>query len=417
MDYQAIPGIYDSEQPRNAPLITRFSLAFLGFPLDSGKHRRCIKHIEVAPSIGDCTSSGGTSCAVCDSLRPLPMYKGTPWPWKRQRMGYVIWLGFLAIVSTVSLLHKIYKRWGDKHYSLHIMSFCCFMGPVAAIALYRLVAFFTSCPPDGTRAIYALTNSHVLGLLKRSDFSNSNIAGYLYHLSALVCLFLYISFELYHIFTYCPSVDIWGLLYFTAESLAFFTSSSFWYVILLMRRAVQADVKRVALFLEETHDNNGLCRQRIMETFVEFSRLNSFTSGWIALLVNINAFKLSCHLFWNYEIYSKQSNLASATLINWQISLTILNNFILPFFAVGWFNVEYIWRDFMAHVEYLQSENEYWPCFKMIKHLQPAVNNVIITLVFSVLTVFLSLQFTDQYADYWGEDSVCSAFRTFNVTS
>ncbi|XP_070539966.1 uncharacterized protein [Ptychodera flava] len=420
MDYETIPGINDSdgriEQQRNAPFITRFSLAFLGFPFESAKLRRCINHIKMAPSLGD--NSQDASCAICESVAPLPRYKGTPRLWKRQRIGYVIWLAFLATLSTVCLSHKIYHRWGNEHFTLYIMSYCSFMGPVAAIALYRLVAFFTPCPPDGTRAIYALTNSHVVGLLKRSDVSNSIWAGYLYHLSASVCLFLNISFELHHVFTDCPSLDGWGLFYFVTETFAFFTFSSFWYVTLLMRRAMQADMKKVARFLEETHNNNALCRQRIMETFVEFSRLNSFMSGWIVLLVNVNAFKLSCHLFWNYVIYSEQSHLASATLINMLISVEVLTYFILPFFAVGWFNIDYIWKNFMAHVEYLQSENEYWPCFKMIKHLQPAVNNVTITLVFSVLTVFLSLQFTTQYAEYWDEDSVCHTVSAiYNITT
>ncbi|XP_070539971.1 uncharacterized protein [Ptychodera flava] len=420
MDYETIPGINDSnehiEQPRKAPFIMRFTLAFLGFPFESAKPRRCINHIKMETSRGN--NSQNASCAICESVAPLPRYKGTFGGQKRRRIGCAIWLAFLATLSTICMSQKIYQRWGNEHFTLYIMSYCSFMGPVAAIALYRLVAFFTSCPPDGTRAIYALTNSHVLGLLKRSDVSNSNCVGYLYHLSALICLFLNSSFELHHVMTDCPSLDIWGLFYFIAETFAFFTFSSFWYVTLLMRRAMQADMKTAALFLREARNNNALCRQRIMENFVDFSRLNSFVSGWIVLQVNVNAFKLSCHLFWNYAIYSKQSHLASATLINLLISVEILTYFILPFFAVGWFNIDYVWKDFMARVEYLQSENEYWPCFKMIKHLQPAENNVTITILFSVFTVFLSLQFTTQYAEYWDEDSVCQTVSAIhNVTT
>ncbi|XP_070539968.1 uncharacterized protein [Ptychodera flava] len=419
MEYQPIPGINDSnghiEQRKNAPFITRFSLAFLGFSFDSEKHRRCIKHIEMAPPLNGLQDP---TCTICESVAPLQMYKGTPWPWKRQRLCCVIWLAFLATLFTVCLSNKIYQRWGNEHYTLYILSYSCFMGPVAAIAMYRLVAFFTSCPPDGIRAIYVLTKSHVLGLLKRSEVINSTLAGYLYHLLALICLFLNTSFELYHIFTDCPSLDIWGLFYFITEAFAFFTFASYWYVILLMRRAIEVDMKTASLFLQEARNNNALCRQRIMENFVDFSRLNSFVSGWIVLQVNVNAFKLSCHLFWNYAIYSKQSHLASATLINLLISVEILTYFILPFFAVGWFNIEYVWKDFMARVEYLQSENEYWPCFKMIKHLQPTVSNVTVTVLFSVLTVFLSLQFTTQYAKYWEEDSVCHTVSAiYNITT
>ncbi|XP_070539973.1 uncharacterized protein [Ptychodera flava] len=421
--YQPIPGsINDIDDridiPRKAPFLVRLCLAFLGFPFDAAaNHRRCIKHTETAPSLVDINSNQVDTCEVCDDVGPLTQYKGSSKQSRLQRVCRPVWLCILSTLPIVSLFHKTYQRWGNEHFTLYILSYFCFMGPVAAMAIYRLVAFCTACRPDGTRAIYALTNIHVLGLLKRSDVSNSTLAGYVYYLFALVCLSLNIAFEFSQIFTGCPSIDYWGVFYFLTEMLAFFTFSSFWYIVLLLRRALENDLKSVASFCKKHYDNNAICRQRIMESFVEFSRLNNFVSGWIVCQVNVNAFKLSCHLYWNYAVYSGKNHIPSATLINSLISVEILAYFVLPFFAVGWFNIEYIWKDFMAHVEYLQSGNEYWPCFKMIKHLQPAINNITITILFSVLTVFLSLQFTTQYAEYWEEDSVCYKLSdVYNMT-
>ncbi|XP_070540015.1 uncharacterized protein [Ptychodera flava] len=427
-EYQRIPGRSDhlksSGNSSHFPIPIRISLAFLGYLIDSLNESRCISHAEGEPRLclqeqnsndpnlittesrpeTDGSSSG--ECLICEHLSHRYAVVGAI-STRRRKICCLLWLIALSTLFWTSLLYKIIHFWADVHYALFLMSYVTFLMPDAAIISYRLVAYCTTCPPRGDRGIHALTSANVLGLLQRVNLGSVTLVCCFYYLCSTICVMLTITFEFSHIFTDCRGIAWWGLLNFVCEMLCHFTFSSFWLIILFLRRALIIDLRSLLCFLKENYKRTALCRRRIMESFVEFSRINNLVSGWIIFQMSIAVFKFCCHVFWNYTIYVENHDFLTAKLINAIIWSEIAIYFFLPLFSVGWLNIQYIWDNFLADVEYEQNEDDYWSCFRMIKHLRPISSNVTITVILSALSIFLSLQLTNQRAEYWNQDSIC----------
>ncbi|XP_070544080.1 uncharacterized protein [Ptychodera flava] len=428
-----IPILELEEQPERKTtkwrVLIRLSLALLGFSVHA-QYNRCVTHSTIdkekwskRTTDENCNINGQSSrhglisleeCPVCESLNPHVNREGADPPLIYQRYASRLWLVLSTTLFGINLAYHVTRYFARMDFSLYILSYSVHFGTVFVIALFRLIAHLIPYCPSGTRCIYAMTSTQVLGMLNRKASPCAWFYVILYTLWPLVNIIVAGAYEIYPTFVdfECVSIDYWGVVSFVCETIGMFVFGSFWLIVLLLRKALQSDLIRVTKFLRENASDIEVSRKRVYESYLEFTRLDNLMSVWMTFQVAITAFKFSCHVYWNYFILNDDEVTVRATLINTLIWLQIGMFVVLPLLAVGGLNISYIWLKFMAKAESEQSESPSWSSLKMIKRLKPAGNNVILTIVFSALTVFISLRLQNQNGDYWVMSSICQTNAT-----
>ncbi|XP_070545535.1 uncharacterized protein [Ptychodera flava] len=412
------------------PLVVRFFLSVLSYPVTC-PNRKCIEHASMSldstefretPLVGrydshsinetgNASHYGSTTnaenCPVCQSLNPpcnssiQAKVRGRAW---KIRM---LWFAVLSALLTINYVQHLVISWAKLKFALYILSYSSYFGPIVVIVVYRLIACLIRCPPTGTKSFYAMTDENVLSLLHRVNLRDMKLHGYCFFIGPTINALLLTAFQIYHVSTNCPKFDGWGMVAYISEVIGFFVFAAFWYLVLLMRKALQRDLKSTCAFLKLHASDNSVSRHRLMESFVEYLRLDHLISGWMIFQIAINTFKFSCHVYWSFHLNSYEGQLIALNLLSIQIWFQVSMYFLFPLVAADGLNIQYVWLKFMALVEYEQGERGYWPSFKMLKHLKPVKSNVILTLAFSILGAFLSLHLTDQWAKFWTADSIC----------
>ncbi|XP_077978872.1 uncharacterized protein LOC144434294 [Glandiceps talaboti] len=316
------------------PIVVKASLLLLGFRVNN-PNRQCILHEEGQIHLNKtkCGSRSGDvhtqnrktiigygsvntdSCIVCDSLNPRPVAM-TPATNKdttsrRKRALQLMWICLVTGTFGVNFMRHIITRWGLSGMLLYTLSYTTFFGPFLAIITYRLIAMTLSCRPTGTRAVYAFTDQNVLGILNRVNLKCCSVYGYLYLILVIIYTVMSTCFNFYHYFHDCHELYSWGVFTYICEVLGMYIFAAFWFIVLLLRRSIQRDLRSVALFLKQHHEHDVACRHRIMDSFVEFSRLENLIFGWIVFQVSFVTFKVFSLLYWDYYVYSTQIKLLS----------------------------------------------------------------------------------------------------------
>ncbi|XP_070544077.1 uncharacterized protein [Ptychodera flava] len=425
------------EKKKKWRVLIRLSLALLGFQSHT-PYNRCVTHStrdkgkwsnrttarkSVKTTDKNCNinvssqrygSMSLEECLVCESLNPYIDRRDAESPKRCQTYASTLWLLALTALFGINLAYHMVRYFARMDFSLYILSYSVHFGTVFVIALFRLIAHLIPYCPSGTRCIYAMTSTQVLGMLNRKATPCAWFYVILYTLWPLVNIVVAGAYEIYPTFVdfECVSIDYWGVVSFACEVIGTLIFGSFWLIILLLRKALQSDLRRVTYFLRENASKVEVSRKRVYESYLEFTRLDNLMSAWMTFLVAITAFKFSCHVYWNYFVLNNDEVTVRATLINTLIWLQIGMFVVLPLLAVDGLNISHIWLKFMAKAESEQSEREGWSSLKMIKHLKPIGNNVILTIMFSAMTVFISLRLQNQNGDYWVMSSICQANST-----
>ncbi|XP_070544079.1 uncharacterized protein [Ptychodera flava] len=408
-------------------VLIRLSLALLGFSIHT-PYNRCVTHSTMDKekwpkrttdnncNITEprCRLISLEECLVCESLNPYVTKEGAESPLPYQRYASRFWLVVSSILFGINLAYHVIRYFARMDFSLFVLAYSVHFSAVFVIALFRLIAHLIPYCPSGTRCIYAMTSTQVLGMLNRKATPCAWFYVILYTLWPLVNIIVAGAYEIYPAFVNfeCVSIDYWGILSFVCELIGTYVFSSFWLIVLLLRKALQSDLKHVTYFLRENAASIEVSRKRVYESYLEFTRLDNLMSAWMTFQVAITAFKFSCHVYWNYFILNDDEVTVRATLINTLIWLQIGMYVVLPLLAVDGLNISHIWLKFMAKAESEQSESPGWSSLKMIKRLKPVGSNVILTIVFSALTVFISLRLQNQNGDYWVMSSICQANAT-----
>ncbi|XP_070544380.1 uncharacterized protein [Ptychodera flava] len=328
-----------------------------------------------------------------------------------------LWLLMVTILIVNDWLSRIVHNWGRTEYVLHMLSYSTYLLPLIVVALLRIIAiFYESRPPTEHWWAYSLTSDHVLTRLNILGRGEAVYFGYLCVLFPSVCVGFQIAYDTYEIVIKCnTAINSKLFVGFVGSFIGEFMFACFCYLIFLLRRCVKANLQACLFFLKKHIEKVDLCRQRILEGYADFLRLQNLISFWLVFQFSLAIFKVSCQIYWNYFVFDSNRNNISAVLINVMIWLEILMFLTLPPLAVGGFDILSVWDDFKLDVKRLcrQRNAENWYLIvKMIKELRVLQSSMYMTVFFSVLGIFSALQLSDQYAEYWHEDSVCA-----NITS
>ncbi|XP_070545192.1 uncharacterized protein [Ptychodera flava] len=338
---------------------------------------------------------------------------------KRKRSQLVQWivsLTWLVIIASLMLgTWSVYivSTWGRGNSTVHLLSGSAYVLSLVVVTLMRIVSIvYETSPPTRNWWVYALTKGNVLTRLNVLDLSRNTGFGYLSLAFALVCTLVDLSYQTYTLSEYPDSTaDINVFIQYCLDLLAFiigyFMFAAFCYEIHLLKCSLRSDMKLCLSFVKRNIENGlDVCRQRILATYCDFLKLHSLVSSWLVFQFSISVFKLSCHIYWNYQYFVVHTKVTPAILLNilgWCKCILFL---LLPIFAVGGFSILYLLNDFKLDFKRMQrrKDGENWhKVTKILKTLDATDTGIYVTVVFSLLSVFLALNLGRQYGVYWVE--------------
>ncbi|XP_070545191.1 uncharacterized protein [Ptychodera flava] len=331
---------------------------------------------------------------------------------KKKWSPFVQWLISLAFVVIITGLMlsdwaaRVVINWGKRDLTLHLLSASTYVLPLVVVTTIRIISMiYEWAPPTNDRSVYALTKGNVLTRLNMCDLSRCTAFGYLSVAFALVCASREVSYQSYRFSHYPENFANNDYIDFVAFIIGDFMFAAFCYEINLLKHCLQSDINLCLLFVKRNIKNGlDLCRQRILATYSEFLKLHNLVSSWLVFQFSISVFKLSCHIYWNYNAFATYAHVTPANLINIIIWCESTMFLLLPIFAVGGFSISYLWNDFKLDCKRMQrrKDGENWHrVVKLLKTLNATESGILLTAFFSILSVFLALKLDKQYGDYW----------------
>jgi hypothetical protein len=183
--------------------------------------------------------------------------------------------------------------------------------------------------------------------------------------------------------------------------------ASFWFYILVMRRALAAELNLVLIFIKRNEGNLVQCRRRIAEINREFGLLREVLAVLVPFVMASSVLGLTVHITWNYDVYSNpMKNIARENLlINIFIFSEKLMLLIIPLLAVGNVSIDYVWSQFMYALSRQRSfDNEkFWDqLLSYAVEINTECKGHHVMLFLAVISLYLGRNITDQKLDYRG---------------
>ncbi|XP_070545194.1 uncharacterized protein [Ptychodera flava] len=320
------------------------------------------------------------------------------------------WLVIIASLMLSAWTVCVVTNWGKGEETVYLLSTSTGVLSLVVVTLMRIVSIvYETSPPTRNWWVYALTKGNVLTRLNVLDLSRNTGFGYLSLAFALVCTFFDLSYQSYLI-SNCPySTTHNVIIMFCLDCLAFIVAylmfAAFCYEIHLLKCSLRSDMKLCLSFVKRNIKNGlDLCRQRILGTYSEFLKLHSLVSSWLVFQFSISVFKLSCHIYWNYQYFAVHTKVIPAILLNILVWCKCTIFLLLPIFAVGGFSILYLWNDFKLDCKRMQrrKDGENWhKVVKLLKTLNATDTGLYVSLFFSLLGAFVGLNLGRQYGVYW----------------
>ncbi|XP_070545134.1 uncharacterized protein [Ptychodera flava] len=431
-------AVKSGHQQVTYPAILRFNLMLLGYCDLFNYYRKCFRCHENDSSTenpfddtlhepeepgSESENTGGTDkdCHVCISLHKGAFVK----PGRMREMsrkGYLtlFWMIVVELLLVTSIISNIIRRWGRQEAVLYMLSYTLYLLPPTVVTTVLLVAVFLPLPTAGENgALYALPRDHVLSQLpylsKRMRLASKY--AYIFTTFGVFWGLAIFSFNLVSVFLAeeCESIDYLICFHVVSEVIGMFYFIIFCYLIFVLRNCLEINMVTTLAFLKSNIRGIDGCRARIMETHTDFLRLHTFSSRWIVFQMVVAVFHCYCHVHWNYKIFLWENANFKAIFVNFSVWVEIILFSLLPLIAVNGFDIMEVWDKFAYNIQRIRksSDEESWAVLqKTIRHITPEKTSIIMTVVFSTLSLFFALQLSGQYAEYWNEGSICKANST-----
>ncbi|XP_070544675.1 uncharacterized protein [Ptychodera flava] len=409
-------------------------------------------HSERYSSVNEQGTVDLQKCFICEDMRPKTrLLYSRDTKIVRKVICYTIG-GILTLLFVLQPLQKVYFRWANQSKILYLFYYLAFFMPPLLIAVCRGYAIFSSSkvttPSIDTSAFCALTNDFIHGLLNRTNDKfvplkrSLLIRGVIYNLCVLKFIGLYAGFQVSIFRAHCPEISGWGVFGCIVDMMGVLVFTEFWYVIYLLRLAVQLEFKSICVTLtstmptgsqhydqipaglrgEENAIKDGdpgrdVIRRRIMESFLDFTRLNNLITHFLTVTMSVTIFKCSCHLYWNFRVfhYYTETFRIPALLINLTVWDSILMFLIIPVVSVGSINITYVWDEFLNCLDYELGCGKRW-IVKFVEKKKCGSNSSaeMAMVALTGISIFVAFSFpVEQYGKYWFEDSICLYNNTY----
>jgi len=237
----------------------------------------------------------------------------------------------------------------------------------------------------------ALSPIYLVQRLRLVDMRRSRAAGY-FLLFASVFFIALQCYPLSNIYNYGKGTHTDAII-FTCFTLAVntFNFAGFAYIVYLVRRSFEKEVRLVSQFVNTHIEDIDICRQRLAETFDHFHTFREFTSGWMSLNIVLATLSLLLEL---------HSWIASSPISAYRYERLafLLGCFILPIQVLGNVSIDYLWGRLVRSISRLrrrENEHSYDKMMQFLLEQKPGERpwQSVMAFMLSTIAVFAGIQF------------------------
>ncbi|XP_022105781.1 uncharacterized protein LOC110987393 [Acanthaster planci] len=391
----------------------------------------------------------GRRCAVCLSLlwnsdsMVVGDYSTAVPRWLKNRLfGILPFLFvFLFLVCGVGTIGwYLYEFWGQLRGVTHLVSFLAYSVILVGVAFVCMASwtmhYFSRLPGKAGHWYNMLHVDYVARRLRCLSGSKLRLPASLFLTFSMVWAVVNVFFQVLNVVQYLISTDnstsscteglnkesagnliespdyhgfllVKTVLGVVTAVLCLPSYASFWHYVLVIRQGLTAELNLVLVFIKHNEGRLDWCRRRIVEIHRELAVLRHVMAGLMPFIVASGVLGVTVHISWNYNVYSdnKRCLAEENLLINIFIFSEKFMVLILPLVAVGGLNVDHIWFQFMYALSRQKNTDheEFWDrLLHFTKELDPEHNGMDITVLLSVVSLYLGRNLTGQQVNYFG---------------
>jgi len=305
-----------------------------------------------------------------------------------------LWL-FLIFASTLFLFIIDLLRYEDKEDDLvETMSTICLQLLLTIPVLSAIACNFNSAWPHCAPGKWASSISPIF-LVQRLRWVNmrkTRTAGYVLFFGSIFFITLQCTQVTQDLYAYGKKITyVTPIDYFTIVT-GIFNFAGMAYVVYLLRRSFEKEVRLVCKFTKDNIDEVDLCRYRLAETFDTFHQFREFTSGWMSMniIFAIISFLLEIHVWITAT--------TQMPYFRYERIFFLMTCFLLPILAIGNVSVDYLWGRLVRQISRMRNSEKEFNWDKLMQFLQEQRPGnrpwqSVMAFILSIIAVFAAIQF------------------------
>ncbi|XP_071481417.1 uncharacterized protein, partial [Diadema antillarum] len=373
-----------------------------------------------ADTAGDDDDGRKGRCRVCDALwwdgkgqyRTYSDKDIGLRAWNHRGSGVLSVLLLCLYLSLVLYDALFYARmyWGRKKDLLRYisyMSYLIFGGSVPFLCLFTLIQNITNITRFANWP-HALDSRYIVRRLQYLDLTERGLPNKLF----LVACVGYPTFTaIYRLLFYAvvlnsTSLSLHSYLAIITCLCVLTLYGVFSYIIYLLRISFEPQLRLDVSFVRQHVDHLDMCRAKLASTVQDFKTLRQLTNGWMVMVFGVLTWSLATQVTWNYMLFSHECKLnwGIQMYINGLMALENLMFFCLPCFAIGGASINFIWVRFryrLLELRRARHERFWYRLLQFLREQDPVECSMRITMLFTLIGLFVALQFGDQNLYYY----------------
>lgn len=305
-----------------------------------------------------------------------------------------VWL-FLIFSSTIVLFTTDLLLFDeDKDDLVESMSTVCIQCLLSIPLLTAITCNFYTTWPEWAAGKWssAICPIFIVQRLRWINMRTTRMAGYCLFFGSVFFITIQCTTLTQDIFAYGFEVSsLTPIKYFTLAT-GIFNFAGLVYIVYLLRRSFEKEVRLVCKFTKSNIEFVDLCRHRLAETFDTFHRFREFSSGWVSMnvLLGVIASLLEIHLW----IVAPKD----LTYYRYYRLFFLLLCFVLPILAIGNVSVDYLWGRLVRQISRMRNTDKEFSWDKLMQFLQEQRPGnrpwqSVMAFILSIIAVFAAIQF------------------------
>jgi len=307
-----------------------------------------------------------------------------------------IWL-FILFSATITLVVVDLLRYeGKKDNLVDTISTLCIQGLLTIPVFAAISCNFHGTYPHWAPGKWAGAVSPVFLVqrLRCVNMRKTRMAGYVLFFTSIFFITIQCTRITQDLFAYGKTAAIYykPIDYFLIIT-GCFNFSGLAYIVYLLRRSFEKEVRLVCNFVKTHIDDVDICRQRLAEAFDTFHDFREFTSGWMSLNVifGVVSFLLEVHVWITSSTFEMP-------YFRYERLIFLLSCFVVPILAIGNVSVDYLWFRLVRQISRRRTAEKEFNWDKVMQFLQEQRPGnrpwqSVMAFILSTIAVFAAIQF------------------------
>ncbi|KAJ8036788.1 hypothetical protein HOLleu_17425 [Holothuria leucospilota] len=339
----------------------------------------------------------------------------------------IVGVMFAMTVILYDFAFYIHRMLWDQHHLLHFIHYCGFLVCLSTYPVLNICSKIRSfCGQDGKFSnISWATTLNLRFIIKRLQVLDLHKKGLPGKLFLIVCLMWPSCNALYRfiIYTYIIKhhVPFHEFCTIAGTGAIMIMWGCFAYLLYLMRLSFQREFMLILNYFKKKEGDLDNCRNCLSHAILDFNCFRKFVMLYMAVMVPFTVLEVTTTVTWQYSLrdtcqYVESITGSSINILIWSNTAMFI---VLNIIAIGGLDVNHVWDNFLLSIIQMQTAMHcsFWrKIFTHLKRNQGDFSTTNFTMVFSVISFYMGLQFGDQDIFYGQERMNCTILNVTDPT-